>query len=215
MAVERGLDASQLLISHVIHELVSPIGAVNNGVELLEELDGDGLEQDALGLIAQSGRMAARKLQFYRVAYGTAGVSQEFQPGQARQLAADLLAGDGRIKLDWPAGPAVPLAAGAAQLLMNLVLLAGSTLPRGGTVAVAFGTRRGAGLALALTATGQGARITEGVRAAALGTVRSLEHSTIHAWFCAQLAGRLGVSLAIRPEADSVRIDTTLPLAAE
>src|SRR6185437_6806303 len=61
----------ELLNSRLCHELVSPVGAINNGVELLGEEDPD-FVRDAIQLIGQSARKASQRLQFYRFAYGTA-----------------------------------------------------------------------------------------------------------------------------------------------
>jgi histidine phosphotransferase ChpT len=212
METDRGLAASQLLISHLCHELVSPIGAINNGVELVEELGGDGIEQEALALIAESGRVAAARLRFYRVAYGSAGTSSDFGMRQARAAAVDLFAGDNRVSVNWPESGSVDLPAGGSQLVANLVPLAAGALPRGGEVVVST-TETGSALVVTLTARGTGARLTEDVRGAIAGNPRSLDHNTIHGWYCSRLAQRLGIALQVVDQPDAISVACNIPLA--
>jgi histidine phosphotransferase ChpT len=72
MQADRELAATQLLMSHLCHEMASSIGAINNGVELMEEFGGNDMAEEAIALIADSGKAGAVKLRFYRLAYGTA-----------------------------------------------------------------------------------------------------------------------------------------------
>jgi histidine phosphotransferase ChpT len=167
MQAERELAATQLLMSHLCHELVSPIGAINNGIEMLEDFDGNELTQEAVALIGQSGKAAAAKLRFDRVAYGAAGRASDLGLGQCAAMATDLLASDARVSLAWPAGDAVRLVPGGPQLLLNLVVLAVGALPRGGNVEVAVS----AAGAVGLIATGVGAKLPEAVQAVVLDLV--------------------------------------------
>lgn len=212
MDSDRALSATQLLISHLCHELVSPIGAINNGVELFEELDADGMEDEALKLIAESGRVAAARLRFYRVAYGSAGVSSDFGMRQARGVSLDLFQGDSRVTVSWPESDSVELPSGAAQLLANLMPLAATALPRGGQVAVALSVADGV-LEVAISARGTGARLTEDVRGALVGKPRMLDHATVHAWYCSRLATRLGIALSIADEPDVLTVRCGIPVA--
>jgi histidine phosphotransferase ChpT len=204
MQAERELAATQLLMSHLCHELVSPIGAINNGIEMLEDFDGGELTQEAVELIGQSGKAAAAKLRFYRLAYGAAGVAGDLGLGQCAAVAAELLASDARVSLAWPGGDTVRLVPGGPQLLLNLVVLAVGALPRGGTieVAIAAGGDRGT---VGLIATGVGAKLPEPVHAVAQGKPRALDHSTIHAWYCERLAARLGTAITLEAGPDRVR----------
>src|SRR5262245_14012335 len=93
------LRFAELLCSRLCHDLVSPIGAINNGVELLEEFGGGGSDE-AMGLIASSGRQAARRLQFYRVAFGLAGSQVVQSVGDVRSLLTGMLEG-GKVTLEW------------------------------------------------------------------------------------------------------------------
>src|SRR5690348_9476295 len=119
----------ELLASRLCHELISPVGAINNGVELLD--DGDaGFVRDATALIGQSARRAAMRLQFYRFAYGAGGLGGGTP--DARALVAGILEG-GKVRCDWPVEfDALPPP--WQKLACNLILLAAEILPRSGTV---------------------------------------------------------------------------------
>ena len=122
----------ELLCSRLCHDLVGPVGAINNGVELLDE--GGDTGGEALDLIADSAETAAARLRLYRVALGAAG-GQSLMPGDARAALEGWFRG-GKIRLEWTAPPA-PVAPGLLKLALLAALLAEESLPRGGTVRVA------------------------------------------------------------------------------
>ncbi|HLB79200.1 MAG TPA: histidine phosphotransferase family protein [Dongiaceae bacterium] len=193
MDMKVDLNVVELLCSRICHDLISPIGAVGNGLELLEdEVPEAGAE--ALQLSIKSARRAAALLQCFRMAYGAAGNQPSFAPADARALAAAVMEG-GRVRLDWPPGPAdgvVP--PGAAKLMLNLVLLGLDCLPRGGTIAVGFGPD-GAGRPRAtVTATGRNAGLGPALSAALTpqAAAGALDPKAIHAYFAARLAESLG-----------------------
>ena len=181
----------ELLASRLCHELISPVGAINNGVELLT--DGDaGFARDATALIGQSARRAAARLQFYRFAYGAGGGGAP----EAKALVAALLDG-GKVRCDWPAAFDA-LAPDWQKLVCNLVLLAAEALPRGGTLKLA---RDGQGIAAA--AAGETVNLTPELKAALApgADVAVLTARTVHAYFTARYAERLGAKLTLT-EAD-------------
>jgi histidine phosphotransferase ChpT len=137
MSTSVDIRVLELLSSRLCHDLISPIGAVNNGLELLEDED-SGMADDALELSIKSAKKAADLLQAFRVALGAAGNQASVRLADARQLAAGILDG-GKVSLVWPAEQdAVPAPVGLAKLVLNLVMLAGECLPRGGSIAVAL-----------------------------------------------------------------------------
>lgn len=206
------LRMAQLLCSRVCHDLIGPAGAVNSGIELLGE--GGEMAGDALALVAQSGRQVADRLAFFRVAFGQGGGSGPRAVAEARGVALKALEG-GRLAFDWPAEATAcaegALAPGAVKLLLNLVLLAADCLPRGGQVAVRAAPMEG-GVGVALTATGQGARLRDGM-AAALAADDGAEASahTVIGGFARSLAGALGTAIEINEAADEVRLAALLP----
>ena len=135
MDVKVDLRVVELLASRLCHDLISPIGAVNNGLELLEDED-SGMAEDALELSIKCARRAADLLQAFRVSVGGAGNQASFRLADARNMAAALLEG-GKVRLDWPADQdAAGAPVGMAKLMLNLIALAGECLPRGGRVGV-------------------------------------------------------------------------------
>lgn len=152
-------DLAALLASHLCHELVGAVGAVVNGIEVLEESGDDpAIRDEALSLVGASAAEASTRLQFFRLAFGTMGGAEgDFPLGEAARLAAARFA-SGRVRLDWKA------AAGLApkdlvRVVLNLVLVAADSLPRGGRVTVALAD--GDGPAAEILAEGDGAALPD------------------------------------------------------
>lgn len=201
MAVGKGvemqvdLSVAQLLCSRLCHDLVGPIGAVNTGLELLDEgLDADG---KALELIALSGSEGTRRLAFFRIAFGHgAGTGGTATLTEARALAAGLLA-KGKVALDWPenadAGPQGPVLPAVVKVVLNMVLIASESLPRGGMVGVRF-AELPEGLGVAVTAEGQGAKLRDDIGTAMADGAEAgeLTARNVHGYFAQVLARDLG-----------------------
>src|SRR6516165_758324 len=130
------LDLAALLCSRVCHDLISPTGAIVNGLEVLEEKDSDEETKTfALDLIKRSARTASVRLQFCRLAFGAAGSSSaQVDLGDARTMAQAFIEDD-KTKLAWNL-PRVLLPKNRVKLLLNLLIIAGQAIPRGGTLAV-------------------------------------------------------------------------------
>lgn len=126
------LAVLELTCSRLCHDLISPIGAVNNGLELLEDEEDPALVAEARALAARSARRASILLQAYRCAIGNAGNQASFGFGEAIKLARDFLEG-GKVTLSGvPAISPSDLPGGWAKLLLIVVILMSETLPRGG-----------------------------------------------------------------------------------
>ncbi len=211
MAFQIDMRVAELLASRLCHDLVGPIGAVNNGMELLEDED-LGMSEDAIQLSASSARQAANLLQFYRLAYGMAGgrIGSDF--GELQALAAGFLAST-KTTLDWTAvPPAGDTPEGLDKLLLNLIVLGEECLPRGGTLCVAL-SGGGAGLEVAVTASGTGARLREESQLVLADAVAidELTPRNVHGYFTRLLAQRMGSELIVdSPSADNVRLSVTL-----
>src|SRR5262245_5700238 len=131
MGVKVELRIMELLASRICHDLISPIGAVGNGLELLEEAD-DEMSAEALKLSVGCVRRASALLEFFRMAYGTAGSDSGLRWEAAKSLAEGLVEGP-KTTLVWGAPPAgLNVPAAAPKLALNLVLLGMEVLPRGG-----------------------------------------------------------------------------------
>ncbi|HLJ65706.1 MAG TPA: histidine phosphotransferase family protein [Stellaceae bacterium] len=184
------LRVLELLCARLCHELVSPVGAVNNGVELLEDEEA-GLGRDAIALIGQSGRKAARRLQFYRFAYGGDAVGDG---SVVADLAQGLFEG-GKVGCVWPKD-ANRLAHAWQRLACNMLVLGAESLPRGGQVTLRLIGEGGGGLEV--RAAGEALKLTGERRAAlAANSAEALTTRTIQAYFTQQMARRMGAELAI------------------
>ena len=159
----RLIETLEIFSARICHDLVGPVGAISNGVELLAEGDMSG-DPEVIALIADSARGASRRLQFFRTAFGAGNTVSGGQPLEgARALAMDYFAG-GKIRLVWPVpNSALEVRADrrAARLLLNLLLVAGDCLPRGGVVPVDAVPAPDGGLAVAIRAEGVQARIID------------------------------------------------------
>ncbi len=138
MAENRSLndiEFAALLVSRVCHDLVSPVGAVVNGLEVLEDETDNAMRADALRLVAVSAESAAARLQFARIAYGAAGsVGAELDLTEVSRVVVGLLRG-GKIEIDWQPNP-INWPKDWAKLLMNCIIVGADCLPRGGRVQV-------------------------------------------------------------------------------
>ncbi|WP_028032570.1 histidine phosphotransferase ChpT [Chelativorans sp. J32] len=125
-------DLAALLCSRVCHDIISPVGAINNGLELLDE---GGTDEDAMQLIRASAINASARLQFARIAFGAAGsAGMQIDTGDAEAVATAFIRNE-KPDLEWIGGRAL-LPKNKVKLLLNLVLIANATIPRGGKLTV-------------------------------------------------------------------------------
>ena len=165
------LDFSAYLVSRVCHDLVSPLGAVVNGLEVLEDERDPAMRADALKIVGSSAAQALARIQFMRIAFGAAGsAGAELDLGEVGRLVAGLFAGS-KIQLDWEVAHQ-HWPKDWAKLLMNATLLAADCLPRGGLVKVVSSTDPAAP-AFRIKATGSHARVLEEVEKAVRGEANS------------------------------------------
>ena len=185
------LRIAELLAARLCHELVSPVGAINNGVELLA--DDPEFAADASELIGQSAAQATRRLQFYRVAYGSV---VPIAADLARKAALDLFA-ESKIACVWPEGLAP---SPGAKLVCNLLLVAAEALPRGGSVTLGAGDSAGGAEVLVA---GEGARLPAHLPDTLLvePAVDALDARSVQAAFTGALARRAGLVPSIATQA--------------
>jgi histidine phosphotransferase ChpT len=127
-------DLAALLCSRVCHDIISPVGAINNGLELLDE---GGADEDAMNLIKASARNASARLQFARIAFGAAGsAGVQIDTGDAQAVATEFMKGE-KAEMTWT-GTRVLLPKNKVKLLLNLVLVANAAIPRGGSLDIAL-----------------------------------------------------------------------------
>lgn len=128
-----GPDLAALLCSRVCHDIISPVGAINNGLELLDE---GGADEDAMNLIRTSAHNASVRLKFARLAFGASGsVGASIDTGEAEKVIMDFAGADNKTEISWQGTRAI-VAKNKVKLLLNLFLVAYGSIPRGGSISV-------------------------------------------------------------------------------
>ena len=206
------IDLASLLCSRLCHDLMSPVGALNNGIELLgDETDPD-MREKCLELLADSARATANKLKFFRLAFGAGGgFGEEIDTVEARAALEGLFGAEGKVEFGWVV-ESEKLPKGAIRLLLNLALLAGDALVRGGRLDV--GAERGPdGIELAVRAEGPRILLDPVLRdTLATGGGGAIEPRAAGAWLAHTLAAEGGGSLRLSdPSSDVLLIGATLP----
>lgn len=202
--VLESLDLAALLCSRVCHDLISPVGAIVNGLEVLEDDNDESTKTFALELIKKSAKQASARLQFCRLAFGAAGsAGAQIDLGDAESVARGFLEDD-KTKLAWNL-PRVLLPKNRVKLLLNLLLLAGQTIPRGGTLTVAP-VGEGDSMGFQLTASGLNARIPQAVPGLLSGTPAGdgVDAHAIQPLFAGMLARACGLDVGMAAEGDGV-----------
>jgi histidine phosphotransferase ChpT len=132
----KSYEFASLLCSRLCHDLLSPVGALNNGIELLADEHDPEMRARCLDLLGESARASANKLKFFRLAFGAAGgFADEVDTREARVAIEGLFGGEGRIQLGWMVDDPT-MSKSALKILLNLVLIAGDALVRGGRLDV-------------------------------------------------------------------------------
>ncbi|ODU21517.1 MAG: histidine phosphotransferase [Sphingomonas sp. SCN 67-18] len=130
------VDFASLLCSRLCHDLLSPVGALNNGLELLADEHDPDMRQRCLDLLGESARASANKLKFFRLAFGAAGgFGDMVDAREARTAIEGLFGADGRTEIGWMVSEPT-LNKAAIKVLLNLALIAGDALVRGGRLDV-------------------------------------------------------------------------------
>ena len=205
--VLEGLDLAALLCSRVCHDLISPVGAIVNGFEVLEEEKDESTKQFALDLIKKSSRTASAKLQFCRIAFGAAGsAGSQIDTGDAETISRGFFEDD-KTKLTWNL-PRVLLGKNRVKLLLNMLLLAGQTIPRGGTLTVnPIGS--GDTMGFTIRAAGTNAKVSPAVLPLLKGeTTEPVDAHKIQPFYAGLLARDCGLTINMAAEPDAVTVAT-------
>ena len=197
---ESDVDLAALLCSKLCHDLLSPVGAINNGLELLEDETDPEMRDRCFDLLADSARASADKLKYFRLAFGAAGgFGDEVDPAEAKQLVESLVGDNGKITLGWAVqNEALPKK--AIKILLNLALIAREALVRGGRLDV--GAEKGdLGIEVVVRAEGPKIALDEGIRSALEGNLPDSELSarTAAAYMSRKLATANRGDLRISP----------------
>lgn len=200
------LDLSALVCSRVCHDVISPVGAIVNGLEVLEEDNDPQMREFALDLIRKSARHASARLQFARLAFGAAGsAGAAIDLGDAEAVARGMY-GDDKVALSWT-GPRLLVPKNRVKLLLNLLVLAVATIPRGGSVAV---TVEGGetDTVFHLTAKGLNARIPAHAEALVAGDPGDapVDAHAIQPFYTGLVARAAGMAVSMSIEGDTVTL---------
>lgn len=147
------VDLASLLCSRLCHDLMSPVGALSNGLELMADEDDPDMREHVMTLLADSARTTSNKLKFFRLAFGAAGgYAVEVDTAEAEAVVRGLFEADKKVQVNWHV-PDARLPKSAIKLLLNLALIAGDGLVRGGRLDVGA-EGRGEEIELAIRAEG-------------------------------------------------------------
>ena len=215
MSATLDMRVVQLLASRLCHDLVGPVGAINNGLELSGEFGAE-MDAEVMDLVQSSAKQMSDRLQFFRVAFGLASGAVR-TAGEARALLTPSVVGE-KSTLHWDYGEsagALPLTDNGVKLLLNMAMLGGEALARGGDVTVDL-SEDGDHRRITVTSTGVGASLDEQITDAIRSTVaiESLTPRSAQAYFMVRLAELCGGTVALFDgEADKVVLQAKVPAA--
>jgi histidine phosphotransferase ChpT len=202
------LELAALLCSRVCHDLISPVGAIVNGLEVLDDDPKPEDREFALELIGKSARTASARLQFCRLAFGAAGSSgAQIDLGDAQAMARGHIE-DGKITITWNL-PRLLLPKNRVKLLLNMLVIAQQTIPRGGTLTV-DPLGEGEALSFRITASGLNARIPQNI-ADLLNSASTpaIDAHSVQPYYTRLLAQACGLSVTLKPEGEAVALTAT------
>jgi histidine phosphotransferase ChpT len=199
------LDLAALLCSRVCHDVISPVGAIVNGLEVLEDEKDETMKKHAIDLIRKSAAQASARLQFSRLAFGAAGsAGAQLDLGDAENVARGLLQ-DERLSLVWNL-PRALVMKNRVKLLLNLLLIAAAAIPRGGKLTV-DPIGEGDNMGFRLTAAGTNAKVQAAVEAGLSGAAAErIDAHVIQPHYTALLARVTGLKLSLSSAPDTITL---------
>ena len=213
------LELASLLCSRLCHDLLSPVGALNNGLELLADETDPAMRERCFELLEQSAKSSADKLRFFRLAFGAAGGFGEMVPlDEPRALIDALVGNNGRIQANWAlSGSSLPKP--AVKTLLNLALIGIEALVRGGTLDIAAELRTdGAKPCSEIVIRASGARVVfdRNIGLALEGQLPAEELSsrTAPATMLHRLVSGLGGTLQYHASPEALVMGAMLPVSA-
>jgi len=210
------VDLASLLCSRLCHDLMSPVGALNNGIELLADETDPEMREKCLELLADSARASANKLKFFRLAFGAAGgFGEEIDTREAEVALEGLFGPERRIELGWVVGDE-KLPKDAVKLLLNIAMLAGDALLRGGRLDVGA-ERRDGEIELAVRAEGPRILLDPALRDTLANGVKDgpVEPRAAGAWLAHNMIGAAGGTIQLSdPGSETLMIGARLPRQA-
>ncbi len=210
------LRMAELLCTRLCHDLTGPIGAVNNGVEFLNEEDNGGMQGQAIELITSSAFSAVTRLQFFRMAYGNVKDQGEANLAEKQKIAADFFTGS-KITLDWPDNhtdaSGVSISLKMSRLIYNVLILTGGTLIRGGTIAVRISQNAEGERQVMFNASGPGLKWDEETQRILAGqfTVEELTPKNVQLYLTKRFADDIRATITHHAESEELNLQITQP----
>jgi histidine phosphotransferase ChpT len=197
------LELAALLCSRVCHDLISPVGAIVNGLEVLDDNPKPEDRDFALDLIRKSAKTASARLQFCRLAFGAAGsAGAQIDLGDAQAMARGHIE-DAKTSIVWNL-PRVLLPKNRVKLLLNMLIIAQQTIPRGGTLTV-DPIGEGDVMSFRVTASGLNARLPQHIAALLSGDQPpATDAHAVQPYYTRLLAQACGLSVSLAPEGEAV-----------
>src|SRR4051795_2380891 len=199
------LELAALLCSKICHDLISPVGAIVNGLEVLDDNPKPEDREFALDLIRKSAKTASARLQFCRLAFGAAGsAGAQIDLGDAQNMARGHIE-DGKITISWNL-PRLLLPKNRVKLLLNMLIIAQQTIPRGGTLTIdPIGD--GETMSFRVTSAGLNARIPQNIAdLLSVSSAASIDAHAVQPYYTRLLAQACGLSVTLALEGDKVII---------
>jgi histidine phosphotransferase ChpT len=199
------LELAALLCSRVCHDLISPVGAIVNGLEVLDDNPKPEDREFALDLIRKSARTASARLQFCRLAFGAAGsAGAQIDLGDAQNMARGHIE-DAKTSIGWNL-PRVLLPKNRVKLLLNMMVIAQQTIPRGGVLTV-NPTGDGETMSFRLMASGLNARLPQNIADILSGAhVAAVDAHAVQPYYTRLLAQACGLTVALAVEAEGISV---------
>jgi histidine phosphotransferase ChpT len=199
------LELAALLCSRVCHDLISPVGAIVNGLEVLDDDPKPDDREFALDLIRKSARTASARLQFCRLAFGAAGsAGAQIDLGDAQNMAKGHFE-DGKITIAWNL-PRLLLPKNKVKLLLNMLVIAQQTIPRGGVLTV-DSLGEGDAMGFQVTAAGLNARVSQNTAdLLSSGSVGTVDAHAVQPYYTRLLAEACGLSVSLVADGEKVAV---------
>jgi len=202
------LELAALLCSRVCHDLISPAGAIVNGLEVLEEGGDEETKKFALDLIKKSAKTASARLQFCRIAFGAAGsAGAQVDTGDAETMARGFIE-DEKTKLTWNV-PRTLLPKNRVKLLLNMLVIAQQTIPRGGTLTV-DPIGEGETMSFRVAATGLNARLPQNISdLLSAAPTAGVDAHAVQPHYTRLLAEACGLKVGLKSEGEAVVVSAS------
>ncbi|MBO4226668.1 histidine phosphotransferase [Bradyrhizobium neotropicale] len=201
------LELAALLCSRVCHDLISPVGAIVNGLEVIDDNPKPEDRDFALDLIRKSAKTASARLQFCRLAFGAAGsAGAQIDLGDAQAMAKGHIE-DGKVTLTWNL-PRLLMPKNRVKLLLNMLVIAQQTIPRGGTLTI-DPVGEGETMSFRITSAGLNARVPQNIVDIIGSTSAAVDAHAVQPYYTRLLAQACGLTVKLALEGETVVVSAS------